>query len=969
MAFDQNSLGDPARLSALTDLKLLDSPGEAGFDRLTRLVQRFLLVPVSLVSFVDDRRQFFKSASGLGGWAGAARETKLTHSFCQHVVTSNQPLIVADAREHPLLGQNSAIPDLGVIAYLGFPIRTPDGFVLGSFCAIDTKPRAWSQSEIELMADLTELVATEIAMRWHNTGHQRALQASEAELIKASQLQRAVLDGTAYSIVGTTVDGTIQVFNAGAEKMLGFRRDEMVGQCTLAAIHVLAEMETRSAELSLELGRSVEPGFGALVAHARLGTTEEREWTYVRKDGSHFPVVVNVTALRDQQDKITGFLGVARDITARKAFENAHEMVVGRLAKLGSQVPGMIYQFRLRPDGSSCFPYASAGIRQIYRVSPEEVSEDASPVFAILHPDDLASISASIQTSAETQQPWNHEYRVLFPDGTERWLLGQSTPERERDGSVLWHGFITDVTERKRLEEQVNREHALLRSVIDLLPVSIYLKDQESRFLMANQIMARFFGSSSASYLIGRQDQDLFPAEAAAVFRRDEEAVLSGAMIREQEEIITFPSGEKRAFLTTKVPFCDLHGKIIGILGTGVDITERKQMEASMEESEARFRQAFEFAGIGMAIVGLDGRWIRVNHSLCEIVGYSADELIKKTFQDITHPDDLDSDLRHVQDLLDGVERFYKMEKRYFHRSGRTVWIKLTASLVRNIAGAPVQFVSQIEDITARREGELALATAQRELIERNRALEIETLRAQAADRTKSEFLANMSHELRTPLNGIIGFTSFLAGEKPGALNDKQKEFLGDVLNSSQHLLRLINNLLDLAKIEAGKTELTLEPFSLRASIEEIASGLRPLIEEKKHHFLVTVELDNDVVTLDQHMVKQVLYNLVSNAIKFTGEGGTIAVTARLVGDAQFELRISDTGIGIKSGDFGKLFVEFQQLEASSTRRHDGTGLGLALTKKMVELQGGRIAVESELGKGSTFSIFFPLNFREGMKL
>jgi PAS domain-containing protein len=176
------SLNDPARLNALRNLRLLDSDTEESFDRLTRLARQFLGVPVALVSLVDERRQFFKAASGLGGWAGQSRQTPLTHSFCQHVVASGQPLKVTDARENQMLSTNLAVSELGVIAYLGFPIRSPDGFVLGSFCAIDTKPRIWVQHEIDLMEELTQMVMTEIAARWKNLGAERALQESKDRL-------------------------------------------------------------------------------------------------------------------------------------------------------------------------------------------------------------------------------------------------------------------------------------------------------------------------------------------------------------------------------------------------------------------------------------------------------------------------------------------------------------------------------------------------------------------------------------------------------------------------------------------------------------------------------------------------------------------------------------------------------------------------------------------------------------------
>ena len=243
------------------------------------------------------------------------------------------------------------------------------------------------------------------------------------------------------------------------------------------------------------------------------------------------------------------------------------------------------------------------------------------------------------------------------------------------------------------------------------------------------------------------------------------------------------------------------------------------------------------------------------------------------------------------------------------------------------------------------------------------------TLELEYASRMKSEFLANMSHELRTPLNCIIGFTEFLMDEKPGPLRPKQLEYLGDVLSSARHLLQLINDVLDLAKVEAGKMELYPETFIVRNAIEEVVAVIKAITQ--KRHIAVHIEIEKglDAVILDQKKFKQILYNLMSNAAKFTAEGGRVNIHARRLDAQRLEVRIRDTGIGIKVEYINRLFTEFDQLDSGIARRFEGTGLGLALTKKIVEFQGGHISVLSESGKGSVFIVVLPLVMADALTI
>jgi protein-histidine pros-kinase len=217
-----------------------------------------------------------------------------------------------------------------------------------------------------------------------------------------------------------------------------------------------------------------------------------------------------------------------------------------------------------------------------------------------------------------------------------------------------------------------------------------------------------------------------------------------------------------------------------------------------------------------------------------------------------------------------------------------------------------------------------------------------------------------MSHELRTPLNGIIGFSEFLHDERPGPLNGKQKEYLNDILMSGRHLLQLINDILDLSKVEAGRMEFFPERFDVAEVVEEARVALSPQAEAAGIRIDTVSSAQHAPVELDRQKLKQVLLNLLSNAVKFTPAGGRVEVGHGIAADGMLELWVEDSGIGIQPEDLGKLFVEFQQLDSGTSRRYGGTGLGLALVKRIVELQGGRIAVRSEPGRGSVFTVRLP---------
>jgi PAS domain S-box-containing protein len=487
-----------------------------------------------------------------------------------------------------------------------------------------------------------------------------------------------------------------------------------------------------------------------------------------------------------------------------------------------------------------------------------------------------------------------------------------------------------------------------------------------------------------------------------------------------------------------------------------------RQRTQQLAESEERFRTALEHAAIGMGLVAPDGRFLRVNASLCQIVGYSADELVGKSYQEITHADDLAQDVAYVKRLLAGEIQTYQMEKRYFHKGGSIVWVLLSVSLVRDAAGKPLYFVSQIQDITSRRAAEEDLHRTRQQLMDaiesldagltmfdreerllvsntrykemypivasiltpgvryedvirtayRNnptlaekftedewiatrladfrsaakptehrmgdRWIQISDRRtpdggfvslrtditafkraqeaAEAASRAKSEFLANMSHEIRTPMNGILGLTDLLLDTE---LTPEQRDSLNLVKSSGDALLTVINEILDFSKIEAGKLDLDPAPFLLRDSVCDTLRALSLRAHAKGLELTCDIPVDvPDTVIGDTGRLRQILTNLIGNAIKFT-EVGEVGVRVAQVADADGKVRlhftVKDTGIGIPRDKIQTIFDPFTQADGSTTRRYGGTGLGLTISMRLVSLMGGRLWVESEPGRGSEF--------------
>ena len=385
------------------------------------------------------------------------------------------------------------------------------------------------------------------------------------------------------------------------------------------------------------------------------------------------------------------------------------------------------------------------------------------------------------------------------------------------------------------------------------------------------------------------------------------------------------------------------------------DVTEPKRAEELLQESEERHRRLFDNNPLPTWIYDRETlRFLVVNAAAVRNYGYSSDEFLTMTIKDIRPPEDVPVLLESVSTIQDGNQRMG--DWRHRRKDGTIIDVEIT-SYALNLAGRDAEVVVAV-DVTLRKRAEAEKKKFGDSLAASNQQLELRNREVERATQMKSKFLASMSHELRTPLNAIVGFSDLLAEQTAGGLNDKQKRFVNHIKQGSSHLLQLINDILDLSKIEAGQLELRCEDFRVKDALPEVLSTIRPLAMAKNITVEDTLEADWAVYA-DRVRFKQILYNLVSNAVKFTPKGGRIAIDCHQ-DENSIRISVTDTGIGIRPEDQAIIFDEFRQVEGTAEPNHQGTGLGLAITKRLVEQQGGRISVESELGKGSRFIFSLP---------
>jgi len=677
-------------------------------------------------------------------------------------------------------------------------------------------------------------------------------------------------------------------------------------------------------------------------------------------------MLLNARRIPGPPQKLKVILLAIEDITERKSAEESY---LGLAAIVNTSVDGIIGK-TLQGNVVSW----NKGAEKIYGYTEKEMQ--GQNISLLAPPGYKRELHNQLKKLRAGELIRNHETKRVRKDGVEIDISLTLSSIKDKSGNITGVSAIMhDITAQKKAK-QVLIVSEYSESIINTVREPLITLDQDLRVITVSRSFYEFF-KVKPEETVGQLIYDLGNKQWDIPRLREllEDILPKKAAFDNYEVEHNFATIGRRVMLLNARQIQRVLGKERIILLAIEDITERKEIEAGLEKTRKELEvikktadEASEFAEsvintVREPLISLDQnlRVVTVSRSFYEVFKVKPEETVGQLIYDLGNKQ---WDIPRLRELLETIlpqeAAFDNYEVEHdFATIGRRVML-LNARQIQRVLGKERIILLAIEDITERKEIEAGLERAHEELTEL--AIELER-----AARVKSEFLANMSHELRTPLNSINGFSEVLYDETFGPLNVKQKQYVNNVLTSGKHLLLLINQILDMAKVEAGKMKLALSSLPTKSLLNELTMLVADMMSKKKIEMLIEIAEDIPDIEADELKVKEIMYNLLSNAVKFTTEGGKIGMRAKKAG-SDIEIVVWDTGVGIASENMGKIFEGFFRVDTPYSRVTEGTGLGLPLSKKLVELHGGKLTVESEgLNKGTLVRFTLPVVSRMGV--
>jgi PAS domain S-box-containing protein len=578
----------------------------------------------------------------------------------------------------------------------------------------------------------------------------------------------------------------------------------------------------------------------------------------------------------------------------------------------------------------------------------------ASRIFLNCEPDDcIGKTVFELLPRDLAETIWALEQRVMsgateteiheFDRGDRGLLVVETikTPIRGPGGDVVAIGGISRDITRRRLDEQALAEQrSLLNAIIESSPDMIFAKDPDERYILSNRASAASYGLEPGE-MIGRTDAEIVGHDVPLFRTQNQQIIATGERLQYETSMAYFGKPDVH-HLTRKAPLRNAAGEIIGVVGITTDISEQKLAEQALADRNALINAIIENLPDPVFAKDLNGQYVLANEAAADDFGITVEQMVNRPIHEFLRPDVAAEFLAEDAAVLAG-DAAIVFEKELDIR-GKHTYLSTRKAPLRNASGELIGILGSAVDLTDRHNRELALQQAKAD--------------AEEASRLKSSFLSTMSHELRTPLNAIIGFAHLLLDGLDGPLAPQQRADVQRIATGADHLLTLINDVLDLSRIEAGKLEVSPEPIAVSDLVHAALAEMRPLALERNLLLRETLPESPAIVRADRRRSIQVLLNLISNAVKFT-PSGVIQVSIRNAGP-WIGIAVSDTGIGIAPAAIPAIFDEFRQLDSSPSRRYGGTGLGLAISRRLAHLQQGEITVASLEGTGSTFTYWLP---------
>jgi PAS domain S-box-containing protein len=825
---------------------------------------------------------------------------------------------------------------------------------------------------VTALRDAQDAIIGYLLIGTDNTARKQA----EAALLKAGALQSAIFNSANFSSIATDAKGVIQIFNVGAERMLGYTVADVLNKITPADISDPQEVIARAKALSVELGTPIAPGFEALVFKASRGIEDIYELTYIRKDGSRFPAVVSVTALRDAQDAIIGYLLIGTDNTARKQAEEA-------LLKAGA-----LQNAIFNSANFSSIATDAKGVIQIFNVGAERMlGYAAADVMNKITPADISDsqevIARAKALSAELSTPITpgfealvfkasrgiediYELTYIRKDGSRFPAVVSVTALRDAQNAIIGYLLIgTDNTARKQAEAALLKAGALQSAIFNSANFSSIATDAKGVIQIFNVGAERMLGYAAADVMNKITPADISdPQEVIA--RAEALSVELGTPIAPGFEALVFKAsrgiediyeltyirkdGSRFPAVVSVTALRDAQNAIIGYLLIGTDNTARKQIEAEQKQLAQRLRDQqfytrslFESNIDAIMTTDPSGIITDVNKQMEVLTGCTRDELIGAPFKNhFTDPERAETSIKLV--LIEKKVTNYELTVRA--RDGKETVVSYNATTFYDRDRRLQGVFAAARDVTERKRLDQVLR-------EKNIELESSKSVAEKANLAKSEFLSSMSHELRSPLNAILGFAQLMESTSP-LPTTSQAESIAQILRAGWHLLKLIDEILDLAVIESGKVSLSPESVSLSEVMSECRAMMEPQAQQRGIRMTFPRFVNPIFVWADRTRLKQIVINLLSNAIKYNKKQGTVVVDCTVSAPGRIRISVKDTGVGLPPEKLAQLFQPFNRLgqEAGGVA---GTGIGLVVTKRLAELMEGVLGVESKVGVGSVF--------------